>query len=165
MPEWLSSHWPEGWTSWHVAALGIGLGVVLAVVSLFIVGYVLSRLPADYFVNPAARRPIDRHPVLKVLVAIVRNGLGYALIALGVVLSLPGVPGQGLLTIFMGVLLIDFPGKHGFERWLVSQRVILAGVNRLRAKAGQPPLEMKERALLAERTEECAISQQLPHTP
>ena len=57
--------------------------------------------------------------------------------------SLPGVPGQGLLTIFMGVMLIDFPGKHRFERWLVSRRVILAAANRLRAKAGRPPLEVE----------------------
>src|SRR5262245_53128375 len=127
MPEWLSSRLPEWVTPWHLGALGVGLGVVMAAVSLLIVGYVLARLPADYFVNPEARRPIDRHPVLKVIAVVVRNLLGYFLILLGVVLSLPGVPGQGLLTIFMGVLLIDFPGKRRFERWLVSRRAILAG--------------------------------------
>src|SRR5438105_3394885 len=125
MPEWLSSRLPEWVTPWHLVAFSVGLGVVMAAGSLLIVGYVLARLPADYFVNPAARRPIDRHPALKVLARVVRNGFGYFLIALGAVLSLPGVPGQGLLTIFMGVLLIDFPGKHRFERWLVSRRAIL----------------------------------------
>jgi len=145
MPEWLSSRLP-GWVAgWHLIVFSVGLGIGMAVVSVAIVGYVLSRLPADYFVNPDARRPIDRHPILKVVAAIVRNGFGYFLITLGVVLSLPGVPGQGLLTIFMGIMLIDFPGKHRFERWLVSRRVILVGVNRLRAKSGRPPLQVEVR--------------------
>jgi hypothetical protein len=140
MPEWLSSRLPEWVTAWHLAALSVGLAVVMAAGSAAVVGVVLARLPADYFVNPNARLPIDRHPVLKVLLTVGRNAFGYFLIALGAVLSLPGVPGQGLLTIFMGVLLIDFPGKHRFERWLVTRRVILGAVNRVRARAGRPPL-------------------------
>lgn len=139
MPEWLASRLPDGWTGWHLLALSVGLGVGMAAVSVVIVGYVLARLPADYFVNPNARLPIDRHPVLKVLVVLVRNVCGYLLIALGVVLSLPGVPGQGVLTILMGVMLIDFPGKHRFQRWLVTRRAVLFAVNKLRARAGQPP--------------------------
>jgi hypothetical protein len=140
MPEWLSSRLPAGWTGWHVAVAGTAFAVASAVVSLFAVGYVLARVPADYFVNPDTRRPIDRHPVLKVLVILARNLLGYALIALGIVLSLPGVPGQGLLTVLMGVMLIDVPGKFRLERWLVTRRPVLAGVNKLRGKFGSPPL-------------------------
>jgi hypothetical protein len=140
MPEWLSSRLPEWVTAWHLVAFSVALAVAMAAASAAVVGFVLARLPADYFVNPAARLPIDRHPVLKVLFVVARNALGYFLIALGAVLSLPGVPGQGLLTIFMGVMLIDFPGKHRFERWLVTRRVVLSGINRLRARAGRPPL-------------------------
>ena len=140
MPEWLAARLPDGWNGWHLLALSVGLAVGMAAVSVAVVGAVLARLPADYFVNPAARRPIDRHPVLKWLLVVGRNAFGYLLIALGVVLSLPGVPGQGLLTILMGVMLIDFPGKHRAERWLVTRRVVLGPVNRLRARAGQPPL-------------------------
>ncbi len=143
MPEWLSSRLPDGWTAWHLIALSIGMAVGMATVSLFAVGYVLARLPADYFVNPDAQRPIDRHPVLKCFLILIRNAIGYFLIALGVVLSLPGVPGQGLLTILMGVMLIDFPGKHRFQKWLVTRRVILSGVNGLRARAGKPPFELE----------------------
>jgi hypothetical protein len=143
MPEWLSSLLPEGWTAWHLVALSVGLAVSMAAVSVVVVGYVLARLPADYFVNPDAQQPIDRHPVLKVLAVVTRNAIGYFLIALGAALSLPGVPGQGLLTILMGVMLIDFPGKHRFQRWLVTRRPILVAVNRLRARAGQPPFQFE----------------------
>jgi hypothetical protein len=140
MPEWLASRLPEGWTGWHLAAATVGLAVASAAVSIVVVTIALARLPADYFVNPEARRPLDRHPVLKVLFAIVRNLLGWILIGLGIILSLPGVPGQGVLTILMGVMLIDFPGKLRAERWLLTRRGVLTGVNKLRAKLGRPPL-------------------------
>ncbi len=140
MPEWLSRWLPHWVSAWHLIAFSIALAVVMAAGSAAVVNVVLTRLPADYFVNPAARLPIDRRPVLKVLSIAARNALGYFLIALGVALSLPGVPGQGLLTIFMGVMLIDFPGKHRFEKWLVSRRVVLMAVNKVRVRAGRPPL-------------------------
>lgn len=150
MPEWLASRLPDGWTAWHLVGASVALGVGMAAVSLVIAGYVLARLPADYFVNPDAQRPGRRTPVLRILALVVRNVLGWVLVALGVVLSLPGVPGQGLLTILMGVMLIDFPGKHRFQRWLVTRRVVLLAVNRLRARAGQPPFLM-ERVMSDER--------------
>ncbi|MCS6864026.1 MAG: hypothetical protein RMJ56_08345 [Gemmataceae bacterium] len=140
MPEWLASRLPEWVTAWHLIVFSIVLAVSMAAVSAAIVGVVLARLPADFFVNPHAQRPIDRHPVLKVFLVGLRNLCGYVLILLGIVLSLPGVPGQGLLTVLMGVMLIDFPGKRRFLHWLVSREAILRNVNRLRAKAGQPPL-------------------------
>jgi hypothetical protein len=140
MPDWLASRLPDGWTGWHLMAATVAFATASAVASVFVVGAVLARLPADYFVNPAARRPIDRHPVLKVLFVLGRNLVGYLLIALGVVLSLPGVPGQGLLTVLMGVMLIDIPGKHRAERWLVTRRPVLRAVNAMRARVGRPPL-------------------------
>lgn len=140
MPDWLVTRLPEGWNGWHLAAAAVALGVASAVVSLIAVGYALARLPHDYFVNPQARRPLDRHPVLRVLLIIGRNLLGYMLIGLGILLSLPGVPGQGLLTILMGVLLIDFPGKQRVERWMLMRRGVLNGVNRLRARLGRDPV-------------------------
>jgi hypothetical protein len=140
MPEWLQAWLPEGWNGWHLAAFTVGFAVASAVVSIVVIGFILARLPADYFVNPDARRSIDRHPVLKCVFALVRNLLGYFLIALGAILSLPGVPGQGVLTILMGVMLVDFPGKHRAERWLLTRRGVLGGINKLRARLGKPPL-------------------------
>lgn len=140
MPEWLTRLLP-GWTPWEVTAVAVGFGVASAAVSIFAVGAVLARLPADYFSNPAAReRLTKRHPVAHVLLLLGRNLLGYFLIVLGVILSLPGVPGQGVLTILMGVMLIDLPGKQRAERWLVTRRPVLAAVNRLRARVGKEPL-------------------------
>ena len=142
MPDWLQSILPEGWNGWHLAAFTVGFAIASAIISVLVIGYVLARLPADYFVNPGARRPIDRHPVLKVLFIAFRNLVGWFLIALGVILSFPGVPGQGLLTILMGVMLVDFPGKHAAERWLLTRRGVLTVINALRGRVGKPPLLM-----------------------
>jgi len=62
------------------------------------------------------------------------------LILLGLFLSLPGVPGQGILTILIGVMLLNFPGKRRLERWLVSRPRVLPVINGLRARFGKPPL-------------------------
>jgi hypothetical protein len=126
-------------------AVGVGLFLLSAVLSLAAVAWVLSRLPADYF--RGKHRPLlfgESHPVLGWVVRIGKNLAGLALIALGVVLSLPGVPGQGVLTIFLGLLLIDYPGKRRFERWLVSQPRIRQAIDALRTARGRPPLELDE---------------------
>ena len=140
MPEWLQALVPDGWSEWQVAAAATSFAVASAVVSLLVAGYILARLPADFFVNDAARGTRVRHPVLRVLWIGLRNVLGWFLVALGVVLSLPGVPGQGILTILMGVVLLDFPGKYGVERWIVSRSFVSTAVNKMRAKLGRPPL-------------------------
>jgi len=140
MPDWLMSRMPDGWSEWHVALAATAFAVASAVVSLVVAGYVLARLPADFFVNHAARGTSVRHPILRVIWIVLRNVIGWCLVALGIVLSLPGVPGQGILTILMGVVLVDFPGKFAVERWIVSRRFVSGAVNKLREKLGRPPL-------------------------
>jgi len=142
MPEWLAALVPEGWTVSHLAVATIAFGISSAVVSVIVIGFVVVRLPTDYFSNHEARRHPNRNPVARVVVAVARNVFGWFLVALGLALSLPGVPGQGVLTILMGVLLVDFPGKHRAEYWLLTRRGILIAVNALRARAGKPPLEV-----------------------
>ena len=56
------------------------------------------------------------------------------------VLSLPGIPGPGVLIIFVGIMLLDFPGKRELERRLVSRPGILGKINGLRTRYGKPPL-------------------------
>ena len=65
-----------------------------------------------------------------------------ALIALGAVLSLPGVPGQGVLTILIGLILVDFPGKHRLMRRLLTRPGVIETLNRVRAYFGRPPLSL-----------------------
>ena len=68
-----------------------------------------------------------------------KNVLGF-LIVLGLLLSLPGVPGQGFLTILLGLIMLDIPGKRPLEARIIKRPTILSAVNNLRAKYNKPPL-------------------------
>ena len=52
------------------------------------------------------------------------------------------LPGQGLLTILIGLMLLDFPGKRRLERRIVARPAILAMLNRMRARRGRDPLRV-----------------------
>jgi hypothetical protein len=114
--------------------LAIGVWVALTLGSLLIVLRVILALPADYF----ERGPdVGRSWTLR---RVARNVAGVVLIAVGAVLSVPGIPGQGLLTMLVGVVLVDFPGRRRVERALLQRPGVLASLNRLRVRFGRPPL-------------------------
>jgi hypothetical protein len=115
-------------------ALAAGVWVLLTAGSLAIVLRVVLALPADYF----EKEPPTYHAWT--VGRIVRNLAGLLLIVAGALLSIPGIPGQGLLTILVGVLLVDFPRRRKLERALVSRGGVLPALNRLRARFGRPPL-------------------------
>ncbi len=74
------------------------------------------------------------------VVRLAKNALGLVLVVVGLLLSLPGVPGQGVLTMLIGLMLLDFPGKRALERKLVARPRVLESMNRMRAWLGKPPL-------------------------
>ena len=96
-------------------------------------------LPARYFVEDRDLW-VDRHPLVRWLGIIGKNLLGVILIVVGILLSLPGIPGQGLLTVAVGVVLLDIPGKHRLVRAVVRRPGVARRLNRLRAWFGRPPL-------------------------
>lgn len=132
--------------SWHVAGWsGLAIFVATFVVSLLVVGAIVVGLPATFLLDSHVRNLwVDHHPAVRCTGMVLKNLLGIGLIAVGLLLSLPGIPGQGLLTILIGLLLVDFPGKRTWERRIIGRRSILPRVNRLRARFGRPPLVLDE---------------------
>ena len=127
--------------TWNGILLGVLLFVVTFSLNLAIVSFVLVKIPADYFKKDNARTFLpERSPLVRYLGHAGKNLLGVLLVALGVVLSLPGVPGQGLLTILLGIMLLDFPGKRSLEYKLVSRPTVFKTINKLRHKFGKPEL-------------------------
>lgn len=130
---------------WNLVLLGLAISIVASVGGLAIVGLLLVRLPANYFCHSHPRNFwVDRHPVIRWTGLIVKNVLGALAVALGVVLSMPGVPGPGILTILIGIMLLDFPGKRRLERWLITRRRVLGIINGLRRHYSKPPLHLDE---------------------
>lgn len=129
--------------TWGKALIGvlIFLGTFLANIAL--VSFILIKIPADYFKkNHKTQFWVGTNPALHAAKMIGKNILGIFLIILGIILSIPGVPGQGLLTILLGVVLVDFPGKRHLERKLLSRQEIVKTIDRLRKKFNKPPLEL-----------------------
>jgi len=122
--------------------LGIGISAVLAVGSVVLVVIVVIHWPADHFKPhlPGAESPaaVKRH----ILASIGRNVAGVLLVLLGLVMALPGIPGQGVLTMIVGLTMIDFPGKRELERRLIGRPHVLRAINRLRARFGRAPLQV-----------------------
>ncbi len=99
----------------------------------------VSRLPADYFTHPRRLHDYtrDRHPAFHHLGIALKNVLGVMLVGAGMVMLV--LPGQGILTILIGVMLTDFPGKYALEKRLVSRPTVMRTLNWMRAKANRPP--------------------------
>jgi hypothetical protein len=127
---------------WPVAlALGVGVPVVSFLAGLAVV----IRLPADYFVRAPARGGFwQSHRVLRLILKVGKNLLGTLMLAMGVVLSLPLVPGPGLLFMLLGLGFIDFPGKRSLELRLLRQPRVLSSVNKMRARFGKAPILTEE---------------------
>jgi hypothetical protein len=127
--------------TWRSVLLGALLFVVTFTISLAVVSFILVKIPPNYFQED---RPHEfwsgRHPAIRLLGIIGKNLLGVLLVALGILMSIPGVPGQGILTILLGIMLLDFPGRQNLERRIVSQPRVLKNVNKLRHRFGKPEL-------------------------
>ncbi len=121
--------------------LGIG-SIVMFVGSLLMMPWLAARIPADYFTNE--KRPpsplVRKYPALKWPLLIARNLLGVLLVIAGVAMLL--LPGQGILAILLGLMLVNFPGKYRLERWFIRKPKVNKAINWLRRKSHREPLEV-----------------------
>jgi hypothetical protein len=127
--------------TWRDAIIGLVLFVVTFAGSIGLVSFMLVKIPATYFHSSHDRDfLVDRHRAVRWGGLVMKNLLGVALVILGIIMSLPGVPGQGILTILLGLMLLDLPGKRRWEQKLVKQPKVLQTINQLRGKFDKPPL-------------------------
>lgn len=135
LPAWILDHPLRS----GAAAFAVTLAVSLAVVTV-----VLIRLPADYFRKPRHPSFVNLAPVPRFVMVALKNLLGLVLVVIGALLSVPGVPGQGVLTILLGMMLMDIPLLRRLERRLVARPMVRRAIDRVRARFGRPPLDPPE---------------------
>ena len=80
----------------------------------------------------------DHHPVLRLVGHIVKNAVGAIFLFAGFLMLF--LPGQGVLTMLIGISMLDFPGKRTVEAKLIGQPTVLSVVNSMRQKFNKPPL-------------------------
>jgi hypothetical protein len=131
--QWIQIH--EGLLQW-MFILSIGtfvVGILLAAVGIVY-------LPRNYFspgYEPFSHR--ISNVFLRRIYLVGKNLIGVFFIMTG--LTLLVLPGQGLLTVAIGLSLTDFPGKHKVVGHLTRRGPILRGANWLRRKLGKCPLD------------------------
>jgi len=141
MTEWLSEFCSS--LTLSRVLIAAGLFALSLAVSFAAIAVVMVKVPPSYFsVDHSREFMTGRHWFVRSGAVILKNLLGLLLIVLGVLLSLPGVPGQGILTILLGLIMLDIPGKRPLEAKIIQQPRVLAAVNDLRSRYGQPPLIM-----------------------
>ena len=74
------------------------------------------------------------------LILILKNLVGYSLILGGIVMLV--LPGQGLFTIIIGLILSNYPGKYSIEKKFIAIPKILKSINWLRKKSNKPPIKI-----------------------
>jgi hypothetical protein len=129
--------------TWSNIGLGVGLFLGSLLISFVAIAIVMVKIPANYFSSHYKQDFLPGSPwLVRWGAVILKNILGLFLIFLGVLLSLPGVPGQGILTILLGLIMIDIPGKRPLEARIIKRPTVLAAVNNLRGRYSKPPLEL-----------------------
>jgi len=133
MIEWIHSNETIVW--WLVAS-----SAATFIVSLVLVPMMVVRIPSDYFSYDKrhTKRPEKYPPVIRIIVLILKNLMGLVLVLAGILMLV--LPGQGLFTMVVGIMMMNFPGKYKLERWIVERGPVLRSINWLRRRAGHDPL-------------------------
>ncbi|MDH3347870.1 MAG: PGPGW domain-containing protein [Desulfobulbaceae bacterium] len=115
------------------------LSVITFIGSLLAVPWIIARLPHDYFIRHRIQVEArhKRHPVLALIIFIIRNVIGGLLLVAGIAMLI--LPGQGILTMIIGISFMDFAGKHTLVDSFVRQPKIVKLLNWIRKKEKKSP--------------------------
>ena len=134
--QWFANH-PE-------VLIGMGISsIFIFFISILGISWFIAQIPEDYFLR-SKRQPSkwrEQKPILRFVVMFGKNLIGLSLIIGGLLMLV--LPGQGLLTIVTGLLLVNYPGKYKLEQKLSSMPSIFRALNWIRVKAKKPPLQRK----------------------
>ncbi|NDV61514.1 hypothetical protein G0Q06_03525 [Puniceicoccales bacterium CK1056] len=104
--------------------------------SLLMIPIIVAYIPEDYFLR-LKQNKFPRKP-LRQIGHILKNLMGGILLLAGICMLL--LPGQGILTMLVGISLLDFPGKARLQIRLVRLRRVRKSIAWIRHKAGRKPL-------------------------
>jgi hypothetical protein len=128
---WFQAHQTE------LAWLG-GVSILMFLGTLIVIPLIVISLPVDYLAVDERRVDFKPHPPWYIPYLLLKNLVGGLFVVTGLVMLV--LPGQGILTILIGMGLVDFPGKRRLIRSLMGRRRVFRSINRLRARAGKDPL-------------------------
>jgi hypothetical protein len=130
--EWTDYLRPLFW--WMAAG-----SILVFLASIIVIPWLIVRLPENFFQSEERAIPYLTygHPVWRILLVVGKNLVGVVFIIAGFVMLF--IPGQGILTMIVGIMLTSFPGKHWLVHWFASRGAIFRSLNALRRRRGVPP--------------------------
>ncbi len=108
--------------------------------SLLSIKWLVSLIPEDYFINKKDSKIKTNNILIWYTVLIFKNLIGYSLILGGIMMLV--LPGQGLFTIIIGLMMSNYPGKYSIEKKFIAIPTILKSINWLRRKSNKPPIRI-----------------------
>jgi hypothetical protein len=112
------------------------ISAVVFVLTLLFTPYLLGLIPLDYFSSERVQ-VLKIKTFLSIFKLIIANVLGFFLVLAGIIMLV--TPGQGLISILLGLFLMEFPKKRQLELKLINHNPTYKTLNWLRNKAGKPP--------------------------
>ena len=129
---WIDGH--PAFVLWMTAA-SVATIIVSAVAGI----WTLLWLDEDYLVSDRPGPRFGWAPApLRIALVVAKNVIAWLLLLAGI--AMLALPGQGLLTIAVGLVLADGPGKRRIERAVLGRPGVLKRINALRRRAGHRPL-------------------------
>ncbi len=114
-----------------------GLSVLASLVGIGLIPVLVCRLSSDWFVKNADTfyDALRANP----LNVCIRNFVGIILIGFGVLLLF--LPGQGVLTILLGLMVTDLPVRSFVIRYVARRKPVALRFQMWRKTRGYPPFE------------------------
>lgn len=114
------------------------LSAVVFVVTLLLTPYLLGLIASDYFTMENPHKLEIKH-IGHVIAVIIKSVIGLALLLAGIIMLV--TPGQGVISILLGLFLMEFPGKRKLELKIINHDPTFKTLNWLREKASKPPFK------------------------
>ncbi|HPY41573.1 MAG TPA: PGPGW domain-containing protein [Thiolinea sp.] len=112
------------------------ISLFMFVLSLLLLPWLINKIPVNYFKHQEEPDPVRLLKPANIL----RNAIGLLVLLAGVGMLV--LPGQGILCILLGLMIMNFPGKYSLERWVITRKGVLESMNWIRSKGGKPPLQV-----------------------
>ena len=117
--------------------------LILLAFSIFMIPVLIVNLPSDYFKKQKKQMwPGVIQSALYVIYLILKNLVGVVLILLGLIML--AIPRPGLITLLIGLVIIDFPGERKLLVFILRKTNAIKVMNWLRQKNNKPPFELPE---------------------
>ena len=121
------------------------LTTAVSITYFIVLSYIITQMDKRYFICKKfyADESTDTHNLtlmnksLTYVMSIIKIIVGIFLFLCGLVMLV--LPGQGLITMLIGLSLVPFPGKSKIEQSLLARKSVKASLNWIRIKANKEP--------------------------